>query len=230
VKTLEKHVLEVFPNAIPGEQLFNELIEKLKSNEGFDIDKTLLGLSICPDETNATVFPLKKYFPYYFFLGGLSGYPFTGKTGVAAFASHVPENGYALILYGPHIGITRNHSGVGVIIRKDHGVETTCCGALINILDHIKSGNKTIEAEDDYQIEKMYQELFPYHREILSSQSPVLEITRTAYRKIKEKIKIYTLNMQTRYNIKKVALVGGIMINTDHGYPDFFEVEDYDII
>lgn len=40
-------------------------------------------------------------------IGGLGGIPFAGKTGFQAFASHVPDGGNLLILFGPHVGIDK---------------------------------------------------------------------------------------------------------------------------
>lgn len=41
-----------------------------------------------------------------FNLGGLAGIPFTGKTGFAAFHSHMPEDGGLFILYASHVGVS----------------------------------------------------------------------------------------------------------------------------
>ena len=41
-------------------------------------------------------------------MGGLDGFPFTGLTGMGAFASHVPDDGAVFVYYGPHIGITKD--------------------------------------------------------------------------------------------------------------------------
>jgi len=40
-----------------------------------------------------------------FNMGGLSGIPFTGRIGFETFASHVPENGNIVVLFGPHVAI-----------------------------------------------------------------------------------------------------------------------------
>ena len=38
-------------------------------------------------------------------LGGLAGFPFTGKTGWGAFSSHCPEDGHIVIMFAPHVGV-----------------------------------------------------------------------------------------------------------------------------
>jgi hypothetical protein len=53
-----------------------------------------------------------------FNFGGLAGLPFTGITGLNAFAHHVPEEGTALLFVGPHIGYNEKE-GWGKILRHD---------------------------------------------------------------------------------------------------------------
>jgi hypothetical protein len=35
----------------------------------------------------------------------IAGFPFTGNTGFGAMAAHIPDDGYCLIVYGPHVGV-----------------------------------------------------------------------------------------------------------------------------
>ena len=50
-------------------------------------------------------------------LAGLAGLPFTGKTGWAAFSSHLVEDGNIVILYAPHVGID-NDGIIGQVMRE----------------------------------------------------------------------------------------------------------------
>lgn len=58
-------------------------------------------------------------------MGGLSGFPF------CAFASHIPEKGTALIVFGPHIGVDENGI-IGQVNRRGHSYSSSCCGSAIN--------------------------------------------------------------------------------------------------
>jgi len=40
-----------------------------------------------------------------FTISGIGGLPFVGKTGWAAFSSHVPEDGNVVVLFAPHVGV-----------------------------------------------------------------------------------------------------------------------------
>jgi hypothetical protein len=86
------------------------VFEKLKSM-GFTDANTLFADCSCPDEINHDD-PLEditslmhtrwgEMFP----LGGLAGFPFTGKTGWGAFSSHVPNDGNIVVLFAPHVGV-----------------------------------------------------------------------------------------------------------------------------
>jgi len=63
-------------------------------------------------------------------LGGLAGLPFTGKTGWAAFSSHVPVNGNICVLFAPHVGIDKDGL-VGKVTRGGQTSSSAACGACI---------------------------------------------------------------------------------------------------
>jgi len=83
---------------------------------------TLFADSSCPDEINhddpsediTALFQQRwgEVFP----LAGLAGFPSTGKTGWAAFSSHVPKDGNIVVLFAPHVGIDAKGQ-VGKVLR-----------------------------------------------------------------------------------------------------------------
>jgi hypothetical protein len=77
-------------------------------------------------------------------LAGLAGLPFTGKTGWAAFSSHLVEDGNIVILYAPHVGID-NDGIIGQVMREGQSHPSGACGAAIGAqralcLDETASG------------------------------------------------------------------------------------------
>jgi hypothetical protein len=50
---------------------------------------------------------LNKVYGHNFNLGGLSGFPFAGNTGFGAMSAHVPDDGFCLLVHGPHVGISK---------------------------------------------------------------------------------------------------------------------------
>jgi len=89
----------------------------------------MLADSIWSDDVNSIQYParaLDSLGP--FKMVGLDGLPFTGLTGMGAFASHVPDEDAVLIYYGPHIGITKDDKFVEIhCIGQTKN--TGCCGA-----------------------------------------------------------------------------------------------------
>lgn len=71
-------------------------------------------------------------------MSGLGGLPFCGKTGWGAFTSHVPTNGNIVILFAPHIGISKSGT-IGMITRMGHECESTACGAAIGAFNFNKA-------------------------------------------------------------------------------------------
>ena len=98
------------------------LVAQLLLSRGFTDDNTLFTDSSCPDELNhncpendiTSLFAKRwgEVFP----LGGLAGFPFTGKTGWGAFSSHSPCDGNIVILFAPHVGVDKD-GNVGKINR-----------------------------------------------------------------------------------------------------------------
>jgi putative membrane protein len=63
--------------------------------------QVMLADSICSDDVNSIQYPVRtQEFLGPFKMGGLDGFPFTGLTGMGAFASHVPDDGAVFIYYG----------------------------------------------------------------------------------------------------------------------------------
>jgi hypothetical protein len=71
-------------------------------------------------------------------LGGLAGFPFTGKTGWGAFSSYCPNDGNIVILIAPHVGI--DHTGcIGKVTREGQDHATSACGAAIGALGALEA-------------------------------------------------------------------------------------------
>ena len=221
-----------FPNARDNKIFFNELLMKLESEEKINIKKSILGLSICPDEINISDISLLNKFKHsYFFLGGLAGYPFTGITGFNAFASHVPKDGNLIIVYGPHVGITQKGE-VGSILRYGQEDTTSCCGALIATLNHFNrevSGKEEL-SENNYQADYLITKLKEGKKNIIESICPEIEITRQSYMLIHDQIQYLVKHIDPSIPIQKIILIGGIIINNDLGFTDYFDLIDYRII
>ncbi len=200
----------------------------------FQNNKTILAASVCSDEVIGITTHFQEYVQSVqpFQLGGLAGFPFAGITGFQAFAGHIPDDGYAVILYGPHIGITKSGQQ-GKVQRTGQSEETTCCGALLKGLDILKKQqdeNAGLDEELDYQQLKILQDLDNKHEWIVDSgETPVKRATEVMYERIDTRIKKLLDQTSTHFQGKKVALIGGIIINTDYETPDWFESREFSV-
>lgn len=232
---MKEKILKYYPEAEDAEKVTDFYLKKLEEDHAFNLENTLLATSICVDDINvSTEFRQIQLRP--FIMGGLAGVPFVGLTGITAFAHHVPDDGYAFIFYGPHIGI--NKSGdLGKILRKGQGKDTTCCGALALAIDLISNVGLEREEDDDefwsqydYQESHLIKVLQPHKQRILQSEHPIREATEVTYGHINGFMNKLIESRKSEFNCKKIALLGGIIINTDFSENDYVEIRDFNVI
>lgn len=190
----------------------------------------MLADSICSDDVNSIQYPSRALeFLGPFKMGGLDGFPFTGLTGMGAFASHVPDDGAVFIYYGPHIGVSKD-SIVGEIHRLGQTKNTGCCGAAKGALNklnnnQITEGNIT---ELDYQMNTIEQIVYSKRERIQNAAIPIQEATEVIYEAIDKRIS--ELVNATKYNCKYVILLGAILINSDSDMESFSSTRRFDVI
>lgn len=221
------HVTAHFPKAQTFSSLLGTVLELLGEHQ-LKAAQCVWGTSICSDEVTNILKDFNPHFvgPGPFRFGGISGLPFTGRTGFRAFASHIPENGGAFILFGPHIGIS-GEGKIGEIQREGQSKPTTCCGSLIVGLNAVQKGMvPLVPRRDDYQQGQVSNILALKQNQINTSQEPVKTVTEIMYRQIQRELTdIIADNIEMLGNAK-VLLVGGIVINTDWTEDDYFEIRD----
>jgi hypothetical protein len=153
---------------------------------------------------------------------------------------HIPDNGTAFIVYGPHIGIDSDGL-LGQIERRGRHDETPCCGSAAAAARYVmqqpisrskqKYGTSTEQASPlsrmDMEQSQVNALLMPYKDQLGKSVNPFLELPYilfglqdTMLRQI-----IQMAGLKT-----KVALLGGIQINTPAGEADYFCPLAFDIL
>jgi len=219
-----------YPNAITTIDSVNKIIDFVEYELDLEPKQVMLADSICSDDVNSIQYPARtQEFLGPFKMGGLDGFPFTGLTGMGAFASHVPDEGAVFIYYGPHIGITKDGT-IGEIHRLGQSKNSGCCGAAKGALGKLIN-NQIIEGnitELDYQMNTIEQILFKEKEKVLNANTPLFEATEVIYQAIDKRIN--ELVDKTNYNCKYVILVGAILINSDSDIGSFTEVRRFDII
>lgn len=216
-----------YPNAITTIDSVNKTIDYFEEKLGLEPKQVMLADSICSDDVKYPARALEFLGP--FKMGGLDGFPFTGLTGMGAFASHVPDNGAVFIYYGPHIGITKE-GVIGEIHRFGQHKNSGCCGAakgaLAKLLNNqITAGNIT---DIDYQMNTIEQILLAQNERILNAKTPLFEATEVIYEAIDKRIN--ELVEKTNYNCKYVVLIGAVLINSDTDMGSFTHTKRFDVI
>jgi hypothetical protein len=205
-----------YPNAMTTGETVDRLLDLLQAHCGLLPHQVMSADSICSDDLNLIEYPQRAYEMLGpFKMGGLDGFPFTGLTGMGAFAHHVPMDGAVFIFYGPHIGISR--AGVpGEVLRPGQTDPSSCCGAAIAALGKLQRGE--IEAghvtDLDYQMNRIEQIFLAHGPRILTAANPVVEATEVMYEAIEQRIDL--LASLTHYPCRYVLMMGGILINADH--------------
>jgi Limiting CO2-inducible proteins B/C beta carbonyic anhydrases len=223
-------IRQYYPHAITTIDSVNMLIDFVEEKLDLEPSQIMLADSICSDDVNSIQYPARAHeFLGPFKMGGLDGFPFTGLTGMGAFASHVPDEGAVFVYYGPHIGITKSGT-IGEIHRFGQSKNSGCCGAAKGALQKLLNNQITegYITEMDYQMNTIEQILFKQKERILNAKIPLYEATEVIYEAIDQRIN--ELVEQTRYNCKYVLLMGAILINSDSDMGSFTTTKRFDVI
>ncbi|MCF0040914.1 hypothetical protein [Dyadobacter fanqingshengii] len=227
---LEK-VRKFYPNAVASSDFVLNIYKNL-AGHNLAPSQIMLAHSICSDDVNSIEYPEEgREMLGPFNLGGLNGYPFTGLTGMSAFAHHVPKDGAAMIFYAPHIGVS-NSGELGKIIRVGQHEESSCCGAAALALSRLKNNEITWgeKPADDYQQHTLQEFLYNRKDRVLSAEYPIKEATEVILEQ--SGMLIDRLIQQTGFTGKYLFVVGAVIINTDWQYGSFLEMrrfEEWDI-
>lgn len=219
-----------YPNAVTTIDSVNHFIDFIENDLDLEPSQVMMADSICSDDVNSIQYPVRvQEFLGPFKMGGLDGFPFTGLTGMGAFASHAPEDGAVSIYFGPHIGVSKEGK-IGEILRHGQNKTTGCCGAAKGALNKLIN-NLIIEnniSELDYQMNTIEQIVFVQRERILAAEFPIKEATEVIYEAIDKRIE--ELITQTNFNCKYLILFGAIHINSDVELGSFSEARKLEII
>ncbi|MCA8938980.1 MAG: hypothetical protein KDB07_04195 [Planctomycetes bacterium] len=211
-EVLAKH----FPKAITVDDLAKRL--RIAAEEhGLSQDNVLFAHALCRDELNTpTVMRFAEDWGHYFSLAGLGGYPSAGRTGVGAYASHLPEGGTLLVVYGPHIGIDMADT-LGMAQRAGIKESTAACGALLSFRAKLADDHGYYPADNPMDVEQVGLEralLKELHRH------PDLSLIDAAYAAVHSAVEeLFPASLYPRQ-----VRVGGVLVNTPGSDWDYFHV------
>ncbi|KAL7451697.1 hypothetical protein ACHAWC_005638 [Mediolabrus comicus] len=226
-------VKKTFPGALSNKDLVQRVVGVLEG-KGFTTENTLLATSLCADELARVL--EDEFVSVYgnnFNLGGLSGFPFAGNTGFGAMAAHIPDDGFCLLVHGPHVGICKN-GVVGKVERQGIALVDNCCGSAIaasNYLKGITHGGAQITAKlqqfSDFQQGAVQELILPFGKRLSDADDRMHELPYALYDS--QEIIVKDIVKTGSGGIKKgLALLGGIQINTAPDTDDYFHPLRFD--
>jgi hypothetical protein len=220
-KEIEEALRKEFPNVMTGPKFGDSILRHLADRYHITPRMMLLGTSTCVDDIIYTKnFHLHPEINGPFHLGGLGGWPFTGVSGLEAFAHHVPDSGVMVLIVEPHIGYSAK-AGWGYILRPEQTEPSSCCGALVGTLRKLQGGMLTTEiTEDDYQGGKLAQMALKYEKVIKEAKNPIVELTKMAAISAEQHIRSHVLDVDLTH-IKYIVIITGVLIDTDYQYCDY---------
>ena len=208
-----------FPGAIDNNAL-EETVVGVLAGKGFTSANTLLATSLCCDELARRLEDdFVKVYGNNFNLGGLSGFPFAGNTGFGAMAAHIPDDGYCLAIYGPHVGISED-GVVGKVERDGIALVDTCCGSAVAALGYLKGiteGGATvttnIQSFTDFQQGAVRELILPHGKRLMDAEDQMVELPYALYDS-QDLLMRSIVNAGAAGTKGGIALLGGIQINT----------------
>lgn len=228
-KTIER-IHSLFPGAKPFDEVLENQFESLVREHGMELKKNIAACSLCPDELNNPVIEkIRDLFGHTFYLGGITGYPFTGETGFNAFGDHIPDGGTTFIFYGPHMGIDDERNAF--LHRPGQERRTLACGAALGAWQQlVEAGGANPDLNhDDYQQWRVKQMILP-HLSQISSVTPELNLLDIVMEESRAFMLKQAARIKERFGADRLFLLGGVVLNTPPIIPDYIDVRHFDVV
>jgi len=228
-----------FPKAKTNAELVSSITTSL-AKYGFTKDNSLVATSFCADEVNRVLEKdlAEAYDMPNFSMGGLAGFPFGGVTSFGAMASHIPDGGSCLVVFGPHVGVDST-GAVGTVERQGRAAGGACCGSAVAASGYV-STVYTGSAQEaglpdsplDAQQNFVGSMLLPYAEQLEKADNKMVDLPYALYAAQKKMMSdIVSAGAGAVGGDGKIAVLGGIQINTpptedssDYFLPLSFEV------
>ena len=224
----QSKIASAFPGALANKELVKKVSSTL-SKYGYG-KNSLLATSLCCDELSR---PLEKDFAEVygdnFSMGGLAGFPMGGVTSFGAMAAHIPDGGSCLICYGPHVGVSSTGE-VGTVERRGREKGGACCGSAAAACGYCLKVHKgecekaAIPSEPvDAQQAFVGSMLLEYADRLAKAKETQVELPMALFDA--QKKMMTSIISKAAGNVAgegKIAVIGGIQINTPPDMSDYF--------
>lgn len=156
--------------------------------------------------------------------------PLQGVTGFGAMASHIPDGGSCLVVFGPHVGVG-SKGDVGTVERRGRDNGGACCGSAIAASGYVASvTSKEATKADPPKVPTDAQQnyvgnlLLPYAPRLEKAADKMVELPYALYDAQKKMVgEIIKAGAGAVAGDGKIAVVGGIQLNTPKGTSDYFK-------
>ena len=231
----DKIVQSYYPGAISNKQLVSKVVDIL-SSKGFSPANTLLATSLCCDELARQLEDdFNGIYGNNFNLGGLAGFPFAGNTGFGAMAAHIPDDGYCLTVFGPHVGITADGL-VGKVERSGIALVDSCCGSAIAASNYVKgitdggmNVRVNLQSFTDFQQGAVQELILPHGKRLSEAENRMVELPLALYES--QNLLLNDIISSGSSGLKRgLARLGGIQINTGPNTLDYFLPLRFDMV
>lgn len=218
----------VFSGSMKNKDLVSSVDGVLK-DYGYG-ESSLVATSLCADEVNRVL--EKDFSAIYtdnFNMGGLAGFPFGGVTAFGAMASHIPDGGSCLVVFGPHVGVDADGS-VGTVERRGRANGGACCGSAVAASGYVASvlagdAEKAAPPTEPKDAQQNYvgNMLLPHAARLEKAPEKMVELPFALYDAQKKLMdSIISAGCGAVAGNGKIAVLGGIQINTPPGKSDYF--------
>lgn len=231
----DEMVQDRFPGAINNKDLVTKTANLL-AGKGFTGANSLLATSLCCDELARQLEDdFNGIYGNNFNLGGLAGFPFAGDTGFGAMSAHIPDDGYCLVVYGPHVGISADGT-VGKVERAGIELIDNCCGSAIAASNYVKGitdGGAQITTRlqefTDFQQGAVQELILPHGKRLSEAGDRMVELPYALFDS--QDLLLRKIVTKGSLGIKRgLVLLGGIQINTGPDTLDYFHPIKFDFM
>ena len=223
-----KKIKRVFPGSMTNKELVSSVDSVLKDYSYGE--NSLVATSFCSDEVNRVLErDFTAIYTNIYNMGGLAGFPFGGVSAFRYMASHIPDGGSCLVVFAPHVGVDSEGS-VGTVERRGRANGGPCCDSAVAAADYVA---KVLAGKDDKMppppepsdAQQIFigNMLLPHAARLDKAPEKMVELPFAVFDCQKKLMDtIISSGCGSVAGNGKIAVLGGIQINTPRGTSDYF--------